>query len=111
MAETVKIIDSLWVLKTSEGYKIGLTNEAQEDLGNITFATMPKVGQVVKKGDSLIELEAEKAVSEFSAPFGGKISAINEAVEQDPSILDDADQMNAWIAILTDIVEDELNEA
>ncbi|ALS01083.1 glycine cleavage system protein H [Enterococcus silesiacus] len=111
MAEELKIIDSLWVLKTSDGYKIGLTNEAQEDLGTITFATMPKVGQTLQKGDSLIELEAEKAVSEFSTPISGTIVAINEAAEQDPSVLDDADQTNAWIAILTDVDEAELNQA
>ena len=111
MAEELKIIDSLWLLKTGEGYKIGLTNEAQEDLGNITFATMPKVGQTLKKGDSLIELEAEKAVSDFSTPISGTIAAINEAVEQDTSILDDANQTNAWIAILTGVDEKELNQA
>ncbi|EOL43481.1 GcvH family protein [Enterococcus caccae ATCC BAA-1240] len=105
MAENLKIIDNLWILKTNEGYKIGLTNEAQEDLGNITFATMPKVGQTLKKGDSLIEVEAEKAVSEFSSPMGGTIVAINEAAEQDPSVLDDADQTKAWIAILSDVEE------
>ncbi|EOH98798.1 GcvH family protein [Enterococcus moraviensis ATCC BAA-383] len=111
MAEELKIIDNLWVLKTNEGYKIGLTNETQEDLGTITFATMPKVGQTVKKGDSLIELEAEKAVSEFSTPISGLIVAINEAVEQDTSVLDDPDQKNAWIAVLTDVDEAELNQA
>ncbi|MBO0474431.1 glycine cleavage system H protein [Enterococcus sp. DIV0840] len=111
MAEELKIIDSLWVLKTSDGYKIGLRNEAQEDLGTITFATMPKVGQSLQKGDSLIELEAEKAVSEFSTPISGTIVAINEAVEQDTSVLDDADQTNAWIAILKDVDEAELNQA
>lgn len=111
MAEELKIINNLWVLKTNEGYKIGLTNETQEDLGTITFATMPKVGQTVKKGDSLIELEAEKAVSEFSAPISGVIVAINEAVEQDTSVLDDPDQKNAWIAVLTDVDEAELNQA
>lgn len=108
MAEELKIIESLWVLKTDAGYKIGLTNEAQEDLGTITFATMPKIGQRLEKGDSLIELEAEKAVSEFSSPISGTISAINEAAEQDPSVLDDADQTNAWIAILTDVDATEL---
>ncbi|MGX7244751.1 glycine cleavage system protein H [Enterococcus quebecensis] len=111
MAEELKIIDSLWLLKTSEGYKIGLTNEAQEDLGNITFATMPKVGQTLEKGDSLIELEAEKAVSEFSSPVSGTIVAINEAAENNPSLLDDTDQNNAWIAILTNVNEEELEQA
>lgn len=111
MAEELKIIDSLWVLKTAEGYKIGLTNEAQEDLGNITFTTLPKVGQTIKKGDSLIELEAEKAVSEFSSPLSGTIVVVNEAAEANPSILDDKEQMNAWIAVLTDVDATELEPA
>lgn len=111
MAEELKIIDSLWVLKTAEGYKIGLTNEVQEDLGNITFATMPKVGQTIRKGDSLIELEAEKAVSEFSSPLSGTITAVNEAAEANPSVLDDSEQLNAWIAVLTDVDVTELEQA
>ncbi|MTD38558.1 glycine cleavage system protein H [Erwinia sp. CPCC 100877] len=105
MADEVKIIDDLWISKTSEGYKIGLTNEAQEELGSITFATLPKVGQVLKKGDSLIEVEAEKAVSEFSSPISGTVVAINEAAADEPSLLDDADQAKAWIAVLTDVDE------
>ncbi len=59
----MKQIDQLWILPTEAGYKIGLTAEAQEDLGKITFATFPKVGQTLAKGDSLIELEAEKKQS------------------------------------------------
>jgi glycine cleavage system H protein len=111
MADELKIIDGLWISKTSEGYKIGLTNEAQEDLGSITFATLPKVGQTLKKGDSLIEVEAEKAVSEFSSPIGGTVVAVNEAATNEPSLLDDADQTKAWIAILTNVDEAQLNEA
>ena len=93
----MKQIDQLWILPTEAGYKIGLTAEAQEDLGKITFATFPKVGQTLAKGDSLIELEAEKAVS---SPLSGKVVAINEAADQEPSALDEE---NAWIAVLADV--------
>lgn len=108
MSEKLKISDGLWILKTSSGYKIGLTNDTQATLGNITFVTMPKVGQALKKGDSLIELEAEKAVSEFSTPISGMVSVVNEAAGNKPSLLDDADQKNAWVAILTDVDEEEV---
>jgi glycine cleavage system H protein len=111
MADEVKIIDDLWILKTSEGYKIGLTNAAQEELGSITFATLPKAGQILKKGDSLIEVEAEKAVSEFSSPLSGTVVAVNEAAANEPSLLDDPDQTKAWIVILADVDENQLNEA
>ena len=92
----MKQIDQLWILPTEAGYKIGLTAEAQDDLGKITFATFPKVGQTLAKGDSLIELEAEK----FSSPLSGKVVAINEAADQEPSALDEE---NAWIAVLADV--------
>lgn len=45
----MKQIDQLWILPTEAGYKIGLTAETQEDLGKITFATFPKVGQTLAK--------------------------------------------------------------
>lgn len=109
MAEEIKVIDDLWVLKTDAGYKIGFTNQAQDDLGNITFANLPKVGQSLKKGDSLIEVEAEKSVSDFSTPLSGKIVAVNEAVEKDTSILDDQEQMNAWFAVIDAVDESELD--
>lgn len=110
MAEEIKVIDSLWVLKTEAGYKIGFTNQVQEDLGNITFANLPKVGQSLKKGDSLIEVEAEKSVSDFSTPLSGKIVAINEAAEKDASVLDDQEQTNAWIAVIDATNEAELDK-
>lgn len=108
-SENLRIADSLWVLKTAAGYKIGLTNAAQEELGKISFVTMPKVGKEIKRGDSLIELEAEKSVSDFSTPISGKIALINEAVEQNPSVLDHEDQKEAWIAVLTDVNEEDFN--
>lgn len=103
----LKIADSLWVLKTPAGYKIGLTKNAQEELGQISFVMMPKIGTELKRGASLIELEAEKSVSDFSTPLSGKITLINEAVEKDPSVLNHEDQMEAWIAVLTEVNEEE----
>lgn len=108
MAEEIKMMDDLWILPTTEGYKIGLTNQAQEELGAITFATFPKVGQHLSKGASLIEVEAEKAVSEFVLPISGTILAVNEAAVADPSVLDAKEQTQAWVAILSEVDEAEL---
>ena len=110
MAEEINVMDSLWVLKTEMGYKIGFTNQAQEELGSITFANLPKVGQILKKGDSLIEVEAEKSVSDFSTPLSGKIVAINEAADKNPSVLDDKNQINAWFAVIDATDEAELDK-
>lgn len=110
MTKNVKVVDGLWVLKTAEGYKVGLTSDVQEELGNISFVSMPKLGQKIKKGEPFIELEAEKSVSDFNSPLSGTISVVNEAAEKNPSLLDDEEQTNAWIAIFTEIEESEQKE-
>ncbi|MBL1227948.1 glycine cleavage system protein H [Enterococcus sp. BWB1-3] len=100
------VIDNLWIEKTPEGYKVGLTNQAQDDLGSISFVTLPKVGQRLTKGDAFVELEAEKSVSEFSSPLTGTIVHINEGADKDPAVLDDVEESNAWLAIFSDVNED-----
>jgi glycine cleavage system H protein len=102
-SENVKRADYLWLMPTAEGYRIGLTDAAQDDLGKISFATFPKVGQAIKAGETLIELEAEKSVTEFASPLSGTVKLINEAAADQPSVLDDEDQMKAWIVVLSDV--------
>lgn len=106
MSDDRKIIDnSLWIEKVPEGYKVGLTNGAQDDLGKISFVTLPKKGQKLKQGDSFVELEAEKSVSEFSSPLTGTVAEVNEAADKEPALLDNIDETQAWLAIFTDVEE------
>lgn len=106
MSTERNVIDNLWIEKTAEGYKVGLTNQAQDDLGKISFVTLPRVGQQLTKGDSFVELEAEKSVSEFSSPLTGTVIKINEAADKNPEVLDDLDESNAWLAVFSDVKED-----
>lgn len=99
------VVDYLWIEKMETGYKVGLTNEAQEELGSISFLTLPKVGQKLTKGDSFVELEAEKSVSEFSSPLTGTIREVNTAADKDPSLLDNPDDSHAWLAVFDDVSE------
>ncbi|MBL1226540.1 glycine cleavage system protein H [Enterococcus sp. BWR-S5] len=99
------VVDYLWIEAVENGYKVGLTNEAQEELGNISFVTLPKVGKKLNKGDSFAELEAEKSVSEFASPLSGTIREVNEAADKNPSLLDDEDDSKAWLAIFEDVSE------
>ncbi|MBP1045081.1 glycine cleavage system protein H [Enterococcus sp. BWM-S5] len=100
-----KVVDYLWIETVDNGYKVGLTNEAQEELGNVSFVTLPKVGQKLSKGDSFVELEAEKSVSEFGSPLNGTIREVNRAADKDPSLLDNEDDSQAWLAIFEDVLE------
>lgn len=108
MAEQLIIRDELWITPTVDGYKLGLTNETQAELGDITFVSLPKIGQTLTKGEAFAEVEAEKAVSEFSAPFSGTVSAVNTDAQTTPSILDDPQQTNAWLVELSGVQQEEV---
>lgn len=86
--------ENLWVKEEAGEMIIGLTATAQDDLGNISFAMLPKVGSQITKGDSVIELEAEKAVVEYETPISGTVIAVNEAGLKNTKILDEP---NAWL--------------
>lgn len=101
-----KAINSqLWVIKETEGYRIGLTNQAQDDLGGISFVTLPKVGEVLEKDAAFAEVEAEKSVSEFTLPFAGTVLESNQAAVKNPEILDDPTEEKAWLIRLSDVSE------
>lgn len=95
--------DNLWILFNGKEYCVGLTNEAQEELGAITFVSLPKVGQSFKQGDAFAEVEAEKAVNEFPSPLTGVISSVNEKIDADIQVLNDDDEMVAWIVSFKEV--------
>lgn len=97
--------EQLWVKKELAGYRIGLTAQAQDELGTISFVTLPSIGAKLEKGQEFVELEAEKAVSEFASPLTGKVIAINEAALANPTLLDDPTQENAWLVVVDEVVE------
>ncbi|MFV0560603.1 MAG: glycine cleavage system protein H [Enterococcus sp.] len=95
--------DNLWFLENGKEVCIGITKEAQEELGEITFINLPTVGQTIKQGDALFEVEAEKAVSEFASPVSGTISSLNEKIAEDIHVLNTADELDAWVLSLKDV--------
>lgn len=99
--------DNLWILRNGNEYTVGLTKEAQGELGHVTFLSLPKVGQSFKQGESLIELEAEKAVSEFVSPLTGVIASVNEKLDKSTDVLDSEDEMDAWILSFKEVTLEE----
>lgn len=99
--------DNLWILHNGKEMCIGLTKEAQEELGAVTFISLPPVGASFKQGAPLLEVEAEKAVSEFTSPISGTVASINDKIDKDISILNDQDEMTVWILSFKDIDLDE----
>lgn len=88
--------DHEWAKVTGDTVKIGISDYAQDQLGDIVFVEMPSVGDTFDEGDEFGTLESVKAVSELYAPLGGEIVAVNEELEDAPELLNQ-DPYGGWI--------------
>ncbi len=85
-----------WIQVNGSTGTVGITNHAQESLGDIVFVELPKVGTVVQAGKSFGTVESVKAVSELYAPASGKVTAVNDALNQSPEDIN-KDAHAAWM--------------
>jgi len=88
--------DHEWAKVDGDTVKIGISDYAQDQLGDIVFVEMPSVGDSFDEGDEFGTLESVKAVSELYAPIGGEVVAVNEALEDAPELLNQ-DPYGGWI--------------
>jgi glycine cleavage system H protein len=89
--EWVKVVNATTI-------RFGITDYAQDALGDIVFADLPKVGASISAGTACGEIESTKSVSELYAPVDGKVVANNSAVETAPETLNSDPYGNGWIA-------------
>jgi glycine cleavage system H protein len=92
--EWVKIIDGNTI-------RFGITDYAQDALGDIVFVDLPKVGAAIEAGSPCGEVESTKSVSEIYAPVAGKISSVNSVAETNPETLNTDPYGNGWLADVT----------
>lgn len=87
-----------WVQRTSEEVvRIGVTDYAQQQLGDVVFVQLPEVGQQVSAGDSLGEVESTKSVSDIYAPVSGEVTARNDALEDQPELVNSDPLGSGWM--------------
>jgi glycine cleavage system H protein len=85
-----------WLRKEADGtYTVGITDHAQEALGDVVFVQNPEVGRKVVKGKEIGVIESVKAAADIYAPLSGEIVAINEALKDAPESIN-ADPYAAW---------------
>ena len=77
--------------------RIGITDYAQDALGDVVFVQLPAVGDTVRSGESCGEVESTKSVSEIYAPVGGTVVAVNEALVDNPALLNEDPYGEGWI--------------
>jgi len=79
---------------------VGISSHAAEELGDVTFIELPGEGDVVAAGDNLGVVESVKAASDVYAPIGGKVTAINAALENKPELVNESAEDQAWFCQL-----------
>ncbi|MBC1227257.1 glycine cleavage system protein GcvH [Listeria booriae] len=92
-----------WVKDESGKFVIGITDFAQDQLGDIVFVELPEVGDTITQGDSIGSIESVKTVSDFYAPITGKVVAINEELEDAPELINSAPYEGGWLLKVEDV--------
>ena len=89
--------DHEWVkLEADDIVQIGITNHAQEQLGDVVFVELPEIEAAFGQGDDISVIESVKAASELKAPVSGSIVAVNEALSDEPNIVNDDPMEAGW---------------
>jgi glycine cleavage system H protein len=86
-----------WAKVEGENVKVGISDFAQDQLGDIVFVEMPEVGETFDKGAEFGTVESVKAVSEMYMPLGGEIVAVNSALEDSPEFINNAPYADGWM--------------
>ncbi|MEU0316657.1 glycine cleavage system protein GcvH [Nocardioides sp. NPDC006273] len=83
--------------ETEGSVRIGITNYAQDALGDIVYVSMPTVGDTIKSGESCGELESTKSVSDIYAPISGEVVAVNSSLDATPELVNDDPYGGGWL--------------
>ena len=97
-----------WVLIEGDTVTIGITDHAQDELGDVVFVELPEVGSTVSAGDSFGTVESVKAVSDLYAPVGGEVVEVNSSLEDAPEKINDDPYGEGWIVKLNTSEEADL---
>ena len=92
--------DHEWVMIEGERAKVGITDYAQDALGDVVFVDIPELGKRVTVGETVTEVESTKSVSDIYAPLEGEIIEINQELDDSPELLNGDPYGEGWIFIL-----------
>ena len=87
-----------WARPAGDVVRVGVTDYAQEQLGDITFVELPQVGDAYNRGDQFGTLESTKAVGDLFMPLTGEVVAVNEALVESPELVNQDPYVAGWIA-------------
>jgi len=89
-----------WARMEDNKVRVGITDYAQDQLGDIVFIDLPKVGETMEKGTRFGTVESVKAVSELFMPVGGEILALNEELDGVPGLVNQSPYEGGWMILV-----------
>jgi glycine cleavage system H protein len=102
--------DHEWVEVNGDEAVVGISEYAADELGEITYVELPEEDDDFIIGDRLGELEAADGTSDLYSPISGTVAAVNEALVDDPAIINDSPEDKGWICKLVNIDSSELDD-
>ena len=101
--------DHEWFRMTGETGQIGITNYAQQQLGDVVYVELPEVGRTLTKGEQFGSIESVKAVSDLFCPVSGAVVEVNSALSENPESVNQ-NPHDAWMIVIKPSNPDELSE-
>jgi glycine cleavage system H protein len=86
-----------WISLNGNEGKVGISAHAREELGEVVYIELPKVGQKVNKGEEVVVVESTKAASDLYSPVSGTIVAVNDPLQETPDILNTSPESDGWL--------------
>ncbi|CDQ39150.1 MULTISPECIES: glycine cleavage system protein GcvH [Virgibacillus] len=99
-----------WVKKEDGNVRIGITDFAQDELGDIVFVELPEPGDELEINEPFGSVESVKTVSELYAPISGKVVEVNEELEDNPEYVNESPYEKAWMVVVEPSQKSELDE-
>ena len=98
MSDSLKFTeDHLWLRVDGRRAQVGLSEYAQDELGEVIAIELPDVGDILERGESFGEIESVKTVSDLIAPVSGTVSAVNAELEDHPSLVNEDPYHEGWL--------------
>ena len=101
MSEIIKDLkysnDHEWIRLDGDHVSIGITDHAQDSLGEIVFVELPKVGDVLEKSSVFGAVESTKSVSDLYTPVAGTVTEVNASVENEPELINSSPYSEGWM--------------
>ena len=97
MATTYFTEDHEWIRVENGVATVGITDYAQEQLGDLVFVELPDKGRMLSKGDATVVVESVKAASDVYAPADGEVTDVNDKLSSEPALVNSAPSADGWL--------------